>query len=654
MKLRSRLKYIAVIITAALCLVLAGCGATVDTSFSADSDFSGKRVMTLTLSESDLKQYIKGGAAAIESTVKKYKPDALSYTSKNSGGSLVYEFTLDFNGIEDYRSKVEAVFNANPDNKVQYKIEFENVDSPFKSSLAFNENFTSIDMLGWLTYGLQKESVVDYSSTDSWYETGSSKLVIGGKEYSASSRLSMSDSESNCADEVKVETHFKTSGKAERIFTFVFSQETIGALEEKGTNLHDYLLSLTDGAALTETEDDYGRVTYKLELGELSPEEISAKTAQILLDDSISFGISAAAVPASNGEMKITVSEKINASAYLKWSSGYLECTYFMPDGTEVSSDSPVYMNRRMDADGNTYFSYYPEDEASELVFAWTPRFEKYAVDMRLSGDTLDLSLKMSVSDTMNETAQSILKEKLENSVAEGMKLSDFSEDGFKGYEVKFDSKDAAESYKNFVSYYTGKSAELNFSSLPASNGSPFTKQRMYSVYMDVRAISGNAPVELTFDAPMGKTVRFTEGSFDADEEAHVFTGSLSLALVTEEINFVGVIIAIFTATAFIGFAVLVLLNLKTWIAELKSASETAKARAAEKAAAVQAASAAAPAPVSAPTPAAPNEQAVPASPNNTAEATANTNTASAANPSDNMPKTNGSEQNQQEEEELI
>lgn len=653
MKLRSRLKYIAVMITAALCLVLAGCGATVDTSFSADSDFSGKRVMTLTLSESDLNEYVNGGASAIETTVKKYKPDALSYTSKNSGGSLVYEFTLEFNGIEDYRSKVEAVFDANPDNKTEYKVEYENVDSPFKSSTVFSENFTSTDMFGWLTYGLQKENIVSHSTTSNWYETGSNTLVIGGKEYYAGSRLSMSDSESNCADEVKVETRFKTSGKAERTFTFVFDQNTVSALEEKGTKLHDYFAALTSGADLTETTDDYGRVTYKLELGELSPEEISAKTAQVLLDDSISFGLTAAAVPASNGVMKITVSEKINASAYLRWSTGNMECTYYMPDGTRVSSDSPVYMNSRTDYDGNTYFSYYPGDEASELVFEWTPKFEKYGIDMGLSGDSLDLSLKMSVSDTMNETAQSILREKLENSVAEGMKLSDFSEDGFKGYEIKFDSKDAAESYKNFVSYYTGNNAELNFSVLPASSGSPFKKQSMYSIYLDVRAISGNTPVELNFNTPLGKKVYLTEGSFNADDENPVFTGSLSITLVAEKINFVGVIVAVLTAAAFIGFAVLVLTNLKAWTTELKSASAAAKTRAAERAAAAQAAASAAPAVSAAPTqnPPVQNVQNVPPAENAPKNVTAGVNTAPTVNASEN---TAAGEQNDSEEEELI
>lgn len=647
MKLRSRLKYIAVIITAALCLVLAGCGATVDTSFSADSDFSGKRVMTLTLSESNLKEYVNGGASAIETTVKKYKPDALSYTSKNSGGSLVYEFTLEFNGIDDYRSKVEAVFAANPDNKTEYKVEYENVDSPFKSSLAFSENFTSTDMFGWLTYGLQKENIVSHSSTSDWYETGSSKLVIGGKEYYAGSRLSMSDSESNCADEVKVETRFNTAGKAERTFTFMFDQNTVSTLEEKGTKLHDYFSALTSGVDLTETTDDYGRVTYTLRLGELSPEEISAKTAQVLLDDSISFGLTAAAIPASNGVMKITVSEKINAAAYLRWGSGNMECTYYMPDGTKVSNDSPVYMNSRTDYDGNTYFSYYPGDEASELVFEWTPKFERYGIDMGLSGDTLDLSLKMLVSDTMNETAQSILREKLENSVAEGMKLSDFSEDGFKGYEIKFDSKDTAESYKNFVSYYTGNNAELNFSVLPASSGSPLKKQSMYSIYLDVRAISGNTPVELNFNTPLGKTVYLTEGSFNADDENPVFTGSLSVTLVAEEINFVGVIVAVLTAAAFIGFAVLVLTNLKAWTTELKSASAAAKTRAAERAAAAQAAAAAMPAQ----NPPMQSVQNVPPAENAPKNIAAGVNTAPAVNASAN---TAAGEQNDSEEEELI
>lgn len=597
MNLRRKLKYAAILIMAALCFILAGCGATVDTNFSADGNFSGKRVITLTLSESDLQEYIKGGKIAIDSTVKKYKPDELSYSSKNSGGDLVCEFTLEFNGIEDYRTKVASVFAANPDNDFQCEIEYENIDSPFKSSLSFKENFNSIDMLGWLTYGLQKDDIVDYSTTSSWYETGSTALVLNGKEYSTGSNLNMSDSESNCADEVTVKTYFDASGKIQRSFTFGFNENTVNTLNEKGTSLEEYFSALAGSSASyrSETDEDYGRINYIIDLGELSAEDISAKTAQILLDEEISFGTS---ISASEGAMNITVTEKINASAYLRRSSGYLQCIYYMPDGTEMSNDGSVYANRYNDRDGNTYFSYYPDGEESVAVFKWAPRFEKYEVNMGLSGDSLNLSLKLSASETMHETARSILKEKLQNSVSDGMKLSDFSSDGFSGCEIKFDSKDMAENYKNFVSYYTGRSAELKFTSLPASSGSPFVTQNLYSIYLDVRPISDNNPVEITFDKPLGKTIRLTEGSFDPNEENPTFTGSLSIVLVAEEVNILAIIIAIFAATAFIGFVILVLANLKTWISEIKSASAAARAKAAERAAAVQAA-APAPAPVS-------------------------------------------------------
>ncbi|MCM1055107.1 MAG: hypothetical protein NC394_06235 [Bacteroides sp.] len=646
MKIRSRLKYIAVFITVALCLVLAGCGATVDTSLSADGDFSGKRVMTLTLSESDLKEYIKGGAAAVESTVKSYKPDELSYSSKTVNGSLVYEFTLEFNGIEDYRAKIASVFAANPNNKTEYKIEYENVDSPFKSSTVFSENFTSIDLLGWLTYGLQKQNIVDHSSTSDWYETGSSKLVINGKEYSTGSRMNMSDSESNCAQSVEVDTRVDSAGRVERSFTFVFNETTAAALSENGTELEEYFSALAAGSAYrSEVNVDYGTRTYIIELGELSPEEISAKTAQILLDDGISFDMDISAVPGSYGEMRIAVSEKINASAYLQRSANYLLCRYYMPDGTEISYDSSsasVYSDT--DRDGNRCFSYYPDGEAQELGFAWTPEFEKYAVNMGLSGNSLSLSLKMSVSEAMNETAQSILKEKLENSLAEGMKLSDFSEDGFKGYEVRFDSKTAVESYESFVSYYTGKTGSLDFNALPASNGSPFTKQNMYSVSMDMRAISGSEPVELVFDKPLGKTVHFTEGSFDVGDENPVFTASLSIVLVTEEINLAGVILAILTAAAFIGFALVVLISLKGWIADVKNVSASAKAKAAERAAAVQAAPVQTPAAPAAPNPTVTNAQTAPQ---------ADTSAPAAVNASASENKENDV-QSDSEEEELI
>ena len=46
-------------------MLFSACGATVDTVLTADDSFSGKRVITAQLSNSDLGEYVSGGAASI-------------------------------------------------------------------------------------------------------------------------------------------------------------------------------------------------------------------------------------------------------------------------------------------------------------------------------------------------------------------------------------------------------------------------------------------------------------------------------------------------------------------------------------------------------------------------------------------------------------
>ena len=113
-------------------VIFASCGATVDTEFTADSNFAGTRVITLTLSNSDLSEYVPGGKASIEATIKKYMPDCLSYTITEGDDNLVCKFTLAFTGIDDYKAKVAKVLAAEKDDPITGEIEYENIGSPFK------------------------------------------------------------------------------------------------------------------------------------------------------------------------------------------------------------------------------------------------------------------------------------------------------------------------------------------------------------------------------------------------------------------------------------------------------------------------------------------------------------------------------------------
>lgn len=595
----NKMKY-ALSAMAVFCVLLfAGCGAVVDTELTADGNFSGKRVMTLTLSNSDINDNITGGAAAIEKTVKKYIPKELTYTKSSTSDSLKYVFTLEFSDIEDYRTKVAAVFAANPDNKKEIDIKYENISSPFKMSASFKENFTSIDMMGWLTYGVRTDGISTYSSESDWYETGSTKLVWNGKEYSTGNTMSMSDSEYNCADSVTVETRLPINGTADRKIEFVFSKNTVDALNENGTVLDDYFSAFAGGNVLyrSETPDDGNDIACIIEMQGLSYEELAKKTAEVLLDENISFAVDVKKSSDENGQLDIEVSEKLDASSYLKKSEGNLRSSYYLPDGTEVkrTDADTVKPDSRKDDDENTYFTYrpgYSGEDVSVMTFSWIPQFESCAVKLGFSGDKVKLSLIMNADNSMYETALLLLKERLENSIAknDGMSLSESQADGMTKYEVKLADKDAetaAESYKNFISYYTGMNASCDFSIEEAGNGTPFKKQTLYSAKINVSPLAGKNPVEFILDKPIGSSVYFIgDDPTDTEDDEPVYADRyIDVTILTEQVNVIGVILTIAAALLFAAFAVTVLANLKTWVSAGKAAGESAKAAAAKAAA---------------------------------------------------------------------
>ena len=108
-------------------VIFASCGATVDTEFTADSNFAGSRVITLTLSNSDLSDYVTGGKESLETTIKNYIPDCLSYTITQDDSNLVCKFTLAFTGIDDYKAKVGKVLAAEKDEPVTPQIDYEKI-----------------------------------------------------------------------------------------------------------------------------------------------------------------------------------------------------------------------------------------------------------------------------------------------------------------------------------------------------------------------------------------------------------------------------------------------------------------------------------------------------------------------------------------------
>src|SRR5699024_6764198 len=93
-------------------LVLAGCGADVNTQPSLNDDHSGQRQFILTMAEVDVES-LSGGIEAAEQALEIHAPDQLIFEGiepEEEGYSAT--FTMSFDDVEEYRQDLTALLDA--------------------------------------------------------------------------------------------------------------------------------------------------------------------------------------------------------------------------------------------------------------------------------------------------------------------------------------------------------------------------------------------------------------------------------------------------------------------------------------------------------------------------------------------------------------
>ncbi len=587
-------------------LVFASCGAEVDTEFTADSNFAGTRVITLTLDNDDLEDYVPGGKASIEATIKKYMPDCLTYTITEGDDALVCKFTLAFTGIDDYKAKAGKVLAAEKDEPVTPEIEYENVGSPFKSSLKFKENFNSMDLIGWLRYGLQQDGVVTESNTSNWFENGSTYVSIGGTEYSSYNSISVDDSVYNTPDSIIVKTYFLTSGNFDRTIDFTFSNDTLTKLSEQSVNVEEYFNGCVSASTVEKTAKDYETV-YSVKMSGLTAEQLTAETAKVLQSENVAFAATVNPDVNVSRRMLINVSEKLDGTYYLR-NERNLSSVYFLYNGAELSSNSKVSFGYFYEDElrGYSYVPAYVDGETAESSFVWDVDFESVGAVLDFSGGKVNLDIKLYAAADMLPAAKQMLNDALTEAVPEGAKLQTSEEDGAAVYTVDFGTKapeEEAALYREFVYNYTGEKAECEFELTDGVSKSPFSTITSYSAVVDMSDLTSSA-VDFTFKksgslyvldnsqvttykelaAELEKTEAETElteaqaseaaeikAKAEAADYTGIFYGTLRFYAIEENVNVFAIIFLIALIVCVIGFIAVVAMNAKTWLEAVKN-----------------------------------------------------------------------------------
>lgn len=153
--LQSKFKIFAAVFCCAFILLMTGCG--MQTEMKLDGEFSGERVIVCDeLSDSAL-LFSSAKVTDITESLQKNCPSQMEFSYKYTDSKktkAVYTFTLKFDSLDDYKSKVKALIGRTPSVEFVYKDPEEQL---FNSGFSLEEDFNSTDLLSWVKTVLKSD-----------------------------------------------------------------------------------------------------------------------------------------------------------------------------------------------------------------------------------------------------------------------------------------------------------------------------------------------------------------------------------------------------------------------------------------------------------------------------------------------------------------
>ncbi len=170
-----------------MAVLLSGCtvGSTIDTVLTVNPDLSGSRVMTLTVDQNIYNQYFTGSVDSLNALLEEKCPQELTWSYDKSSGKMVYTFTLEFSGVEDYKVKADAILGSDSD----VVIEMAYSDTIWAKGLELRESFASGDLMSWARRALVEAGMVKEEYASKVFALGSNTIKCGEKEYTAGTMM---------------------------------------------------------------------------------------------------------------------------------------------------------------------------------------------------------------------------------------------------------------------------------------------------------------------------------------------------------------------------------------------------------------------------------------------------------------------------------
>lgn len=248
MKIKKMVLSIGLVFLFMLCLT--GCSqkrVDVQTVLILKDDHSGSRQMRLTINKKDFEAVFTGSVDALKEQLQENIPSALEWNPSDDGETYGFTFTLYFSSLEDYEKKVEEIIGR------KTSITMEQPQSVFASGLRYQEDFTSIDLMGWVGDLLVSQGYLNQEAAKTLFEESAATVSFRGTEYEQKAgALQIDTLIETPVERIDFLTHYLQNKHCDRQVVFTFSESS---MNKNGEAIRSYLEKQTpDGAELSWTE----------------------------------------------------------------------------------------------------------------------------------------------------------------------------------------------------------------------------------------------------------------------------------------------------------------------------------------------------------------------------------------------------------------
>ena len=358
-------------------LTACGNGADILTDVTLEDDFSGSRVMEVSISKEAFEEYFDGSFEDIKNLISDTCPKELTYEISESESSLICVFSLEFDSVDTYKKKVENILGE------EREISVLKGDTFLSQGISYEENFTSEELLYWFSEALIEENYVSSSNRSEIFESDTTKFIFDSKEYETTKQIYVSEIEFFPFGDIDILSKPYYDGTYDRTVVFHIPESTMG---EKGEEVTAFLEEGVPSKATTEWDtDEYGDTRFTIKMSRLSLNELASSMKELFHSQTANVEKLTYSGEVNMFEHGQALTETIDASNFISNDDGSVYVSYYVSDDVD-------YMVEKVYDDDFTIDVY--SDESDDY-----PNYRR-VFDDYISQITLNLETKISYFPT--------------------------------------------------------------------------------------------------------------------------------------------------------------------------------------------------------------------------------------------------------------